>query len=109
MRYDQWERIIKISLGSGRPCRLESTRDAARILLNDWPRTSGTAYRSAVIDCARAIRGDVAHDAIPMKLANAAYEAGLDWQFVYNDRAAQFESEIAQVCVEIMHEDMHVV
>ena len=109
MRGEYWPKGVEIKLGRGslqQARRVDNTRDAAYLLLENWPPVKGLAYKKAVIDCARAIRGDVSHDLIPGRLAEAAREAGLEYDLVSIRGTDPLESEIARICVRLVEEEL---
>jgi hypothetical protein len=109
MRQHSWGKTIRIQVEAGVLARreVENTYDAARLLLGRWPGPRGAAFKKAVLDCTLALRGQLPHDAVPNRFADALREAGLDC--VIRDDVeldAFFEAEIARVCIESLCEDM---
>ena len=108
MRSHSWGKSIEIKVGSGVLARrsVENTYDAARLLLDKWPGPRGTAFKKAVLDCTLALRGDLPHEIVPVRLVAAAREAGFDCVIREPKMDDHFEAEIAQVCIESLCEDM---
>lgn len=109
MRRNGWGKSVEIRVGTDALTHrsVANTYDAARLLLERWPGPRGAAFKMAVMDCTLALRGQLPHDAVATRLADALREAGVDCVIRdASDLDAFFEAEIAQVCLESLREDM---
>lgn len=57
--------------------RIENTHDAAYYLLDNWAKARSSAYCAAVRICAKAIRGEVSHEAAYIGFMTAVREANV--------------------------------
>ncbi|WP_137131198.1 DUF982 domain-containing protein [Rhizobium sp. FY34] len=80
MAKDLWVRTVTIELsGESRDyIRIESTRHAASVLLDNWPGAADAVYREAIIGCTQALKGEIPHDVACARFLAAARAAQLE-------------------------------
>jgi hypothetical protein len=106
MAKDLWARKVTIELGgkSRHYLRIESTRHAASVLLDEWPASTDAAYREAIIGCTRALKGEIPHDDACDRFIAAARAAEL--AVVDLEADDPFELELARTIRESLVADM---
>ena len=99
---EYWEKIVRLYFHgpSMKALSVKSSKDAARLLLKDWPTTDGRSYRRAVLSCSAAVQGRAPQDLAQWAFIVAAMEAAMSYEIV--DR---FDSEIADVCRQLLAEE----
>ncbi|WP_411033086.1 DUF982 domain-containing protein [Shinella sp. BYT-45] len=72
-----WATTVTIEMNdaAGTFTRIHSTREAAYYLLDHWAKARSPAYCAAVRMCAKAIRGEVSHEAAYVAFMAAVREA----------------------------------
>jgi Protein of unknown function (DUF982) len=104
---DLWARTVTIELGgtSRQYLRIESTRHAASVLLDEWPASTDAAYREAIIGCTRALKGEIPHDDACDRFIAAARAAELPVVDSVFDEEDAFELELARTIRESLVAD----
>ena len=99
---EYWEKIVLLRLdgSTGKALSIESSKDAARVLLTGWPNKAGESYRRAVLSCSAAVHGRVPQDLAQWSFIVALMEAAISYEIT--DR---LDAEIGAVCRESMGED----
>ena len=74
-----WSSTVTIETGKAADAyaRIQSTHDAANYLLNDWAKERSSIYCAAIRACAKAIRGEMSHEAAYITFMAAVREAQL--------------------------------
>lgn len=83
-----WASTVTIETGKAIDAyaRIQSTHDAAHYLLNDWAKARSPIYCAAIRTCAKAIRGEISHEAAYITFMAAVREA--DVALVANRRGS---------------------
>ena len=98
-----WARAITIGIDDATEsfACIQSTRDAAQYLLDQWTKERSPAYCAAIRMCAKAIKGEASHEGAYVAFMAAVREANL--ALVSNRMLGacdQFEIDIGQVLAE---------
>jgi hypothetical protein len=107
MTIRRWNRTVTIEINekSHAVARIENTRDAARCLLEYWPRKTGYYYHRAILGCTRALRGELPDEDARLYLTDAARDAQLSCIVSLGPAVLDpFDSEIAAVCDQLVFE-----
>lgn len=74
-----WSSTVTIETGKAADAyaRIQSTHDAANYLLNDWAKERSPIYCAAIRTCAKAIRGEISHEAAYITFMAAVREANV--------------------------------
>lgn len=74
----RWSRTITVDAGEALEfAYIRSTQDAARYLLENWGGARSAMYCAAIRLCAKAIKGEVSHEAAYISFMAAVREANL--------------------------------
>ncbi|MDB5524477.1 MAG: hypothetical protein JWM58_2240 [Rhizobium sp.] len=110
MQANGWNRAVTIEMGgeSRVVARVASTREAAYLLLQDWPKKSGYYYHRAIVGCTMALKGKLTDEDARFYLTDAATDALMPYVIslgpAYLDA---FDAEIAEVCDQNVFKDQH--
>jgi len=72
-----WARTITIEAENQSCTHIKGTRDAAHYLLDRWVKSKSRLYCDAVRVCAKAIKGEISHEAAYLSFMAAVREANL--------------------------------
>lgn len=74
-----WNNVVTIEIRGERKsyARINSTRDAASYLVDEWPGERDRSYMSAIIYCTKALRGEIPDRGAMSAFINAASASGL--------------------------------
>jgi hypothetical protein len=74
----RWSTTITVDAGEAHEfSRIRSTQDAARYLLENWQGERSAMYCAAIRLCAKAIKGEVSHEAAYISFMAAVREANV--------------------------------
>ncbi|MDQ1194384.1 preprotein translocase subunit SecD [Rhizobium sp. SORGH_AS 787] len=110
MSLKTWKNVVTIEIRGERRsyARINSTRDAASYLIEEWPGERDRSYSSAIISCTKALRGE-AHDQSAMSaFINAASASGLRYMNspTIVSTVDEFELAITKAVTESLADDL---
>lgn len=90
--------------------RINSTRDAAHYLIEEWPAERSDHYRAALRLCTKALRGETSHEAAYISFIAAAREAKVPLLLYRRwEEPDQFAIDIQHAVAENMLDDVRLV